>query len=533
MKSGLPAASPLSTPSKPGADPARKTQTEMDMQLLQIGLNLELDALNQKYQVSTNAAIDLSEFFEGTPVATFVINTDHVITHWNKACEQTVGFSADEMVGTNNQWLGFYPRRRPVLADLIVFGGVGDMIANYYPDKYKPSTLIPGAFEAEDFFPNIGASGLWLHFTAAPLRDAQGQVVGAIETLEDVTERRVAENALRKAHENLEFLVEKRTGQLIDAKNRLEEDIRQQQLADTELRQRNTELTELNDKLSMAQAQLMQSEKLASIGQLAAGVAHEINNPIGYIFSNFGTLKNYLDGLFEMLRAYEAAELHIAAPEVAAQLKAMRERIDLDFLKEDIPVLMNESKEGILRVRHIVQDLKDFSRIDPNQDWQWANLHQGIDSTLNIVNNEVKYVADIVKEYGDIPDIECLPSQINQVVMNLVINAAHAITEPRGVITIRTGADLAHVWIEVIDTGCGIPKESLSRIFDPFFTTKPIGKGTGLGLSLSYGIIQKHHGQITVETELGKGTRFHITLPIHQTQPGLPNANPDGNGAAS
>jgi signal transduction histidine kinase len=267
----------------------------------------------------------------------------------------------------------------------------------------------------------------------------------------------------------------------------------------------------------MAQEQLVQSEKLASIGQLAAGVAHEINNPIGYIFSNFNSLTGYIEKLFAMLTAYETAESHITAQDVAAELARMREKVELEFLKEDIPVLMNESKEGIVRVRKIVQDLKDFSRVDGGQDWQWTNLHQGIDSTLNIVSNEVKYKADVVKQYGDIPDIECLPSEINQVVMNMVVNAAHAMGNARGTITIRTGVEGDNVLLEIADTGGGISKENLSRIFDPFFTTKPVGQGTGLGLSLSYGIVQKHLGHIEVESEIGKGTLFRIVLPIRHT----------------
>ena len=286
-----------------------------------------------------------------------------------------------------------------------------------------------------------------------------------------------------------------------------------------ELLQANEELKVLNAKLSATQDKLVQAEKLASIGQLAAGVAHEINNPIGYIFSNFGTLEKYLDQLFQMLSAYEAAEALMAGTPQGQQLRQLRESIELDYLKEDIPNLMSESKEGITRVRKIVQDLKDFSRVGASQEWVWANLHRGIDSTLNIVNNEIKYRADVVQQYGDIPEVQCLPSEINQVVMNLLINAAQAITADRGTITIRTGrgtgAESETVWVEIEDTGVGIPKENISRVFDPFFTTKPVGKGTGLGLSLSYGIVQKHQGHIDVKSEPGQGTCFRITLPIH------------------
>jgi len=466
---------------------------------------------------SLDAAHDiaLSEYFDGHPVATFAIDTRHVITQWNRACEHLLGWNKADMVGTTNQWQAFYARPRPVLADLIV-DGEEDELARLYSGKFQQSTLIPGAYEAEDFFPNIGASGHWLHFTAAPLRDKQGRLVGAIETLRDVTERRVAENALRRAHDNLEHVVRKRTAELAEINERLQDDICQRLLAEGELRRSNLELTELNDKLSRAQQQLVQADKLASIGQLAAGVAHEINNPVGYIFSNFSTLETYLQQLFDMLAAYQRAEAGLD-PQAAAPLAALRQQIDLDFLREDIPALMAESREGIARVRHIVQDLKDFSRVDAQQEWVWADLRRGIDSTLNIVANEVKYKADVVKEYGDIPDIQCLPLQLNQVVMNLVVNAAHAIGEQRGRITVRTGVEGDdQVWFEVADNGSGMPPEVVSRIFDPFFTTKAVGKGTGLGLSLSYGIVQKHGGSIDVDTEPGRGTTFRVRLPVHQ-----------------
>ena len=285
-------------------------------------------------------------------------------------------------------------------------------------------------------------------------------------------------------------------------------------MAEEALRRTNAELSKLNAQLSKAQAQLLQSEKLASIGQLAAGVAHEINNPIGYVFSNFGSLEKYLQDLFATLSAYEAAEATHGSPESSAELAALRERVELEYLKKDIPVLMAQSKEGIGRVKKIVQDLKDFSRVDSHQDWQRVDLRLCIDSTLNIVNSEIKYKADVIREYASIPEVECLPSQINQVVLNLLVNAAHAIGTERGRITLRTDNDDERVWFEVTDTGCGMSKEIQSRIFDPFFTTKAVGEGTGLGLSLSYGIVKKHHGHIDVDSEPGRGTTFRVTLPI-------------------
>ncbi|MGQ0799966.1 MAG: ATP-binding protein [Pseudomarimonas sp.] len=280
------------------------------------------------------------------------------------------------------------------------------------------------------------------------------------------------------------------------------------------LQRANQDLRELNESLRSAQDQLLQSERLASIGQLAAGVAHEINNPIGYVLSNYGTLQVYLERLFQMLEAYEQAETALAGNAVATRLAALRKRIELDYLKQDIPMLMDESKEGLSRVRQIVQDLKDFSRVETNQKWVWASLHHGIDSTLNIVANEIKYRADVHREYGELPDIECLPSELNQLFMNLLLNAAHAIGPERGRIVVRSGHAGDQVWVEVEDNGCGIPADHLARIFNPFFTTKPVGRGTGLGLSLAYGIVQKHHGRIDVRSEPGRGSCFRVTLPV-------------------
>ncbi len=282
------------------------------------------------------------------------------------------------------------------------------------------------------------------------------------------------------------------------------------------LQRANQSLRALNEGMHNAQAQLLQSKRLASIGQLAAGVAHEINNPIGYVFSNFGTLEGYLARLVEMLEAYEQAEPALADSAIAGRLAALRGRVELDYLKQDIPLLMAESKEGLSRVRKIVQDLKDFSRVDTQQEWVWASLHQGIDSTLNIVANEIKYRADVRRAYGNLPDIECLPSELNQVFLNLLVNAAHAIGPERGLIVVRSGDAGSEVWVEVEDNGCGIAPEQLARIFDPFFTTKPVGRGTGLGLSLAYGIVQKHHGRIDVRSEPGCGSCFRVTLPVRR-----------------
>ena len=296
-------------------------------------------------------------------------------------------------------------------------------------------------------------------------------------------------------------------------------DITERKQAEEDMCKSNGELKEAIRQLHDTQNLLLQSDKMASVGQLAAGVAHEINNPIGYVGSNLGTLDEYLKELFGLVAAYEEMENAIADDVALARVKAVKNKMDLDFLKEDVLSLMRESQEGIIRVKKIVQDLKDFSRVDSGDEWHRADLHKGLDSTLNVASNEIKYKADVKKEYGDIPEVECLLSQLNQVFMNLLVNAAHAIEE-RGTITLRTGQQGDEVWVEVTDTGKGIAPEHINKIFDPFFTTKPVGKGTGLGLSLSFGIIQKHHGRIEVSSEVGKGASFKVWLPVKQPQDG-------------
>lgn len=295
-------------------------------------------------------------------------------------------------------------------------------------------------------------------------------------------------------------------------------DIREIKSKESKLKAQNEVLAKLNHELESVQHQLIQSEKMASIGQLAAGVAHEINNPIGYVNSNISSLDSYIGELLELLTAYEAAFEGPNAPVCPDRLSATRQRIDMRYLRDDVQSLVNESKEGIGRVRKIVQDLKDFSRVDTVEEWEYADLHRCIDTTLNIVRNEVKYKAEIIQTYAELPPVLCLPSQLNQVFLNMLVNAAHAIGD-RGVISIRTGIQGERVWVEFEDNGEGMSPEVQKRIFEPFYTTKPVGKGTGLGLSLSYSIIQKHHGAIELNSTEGVGTRFRIYVPISQPLP--------------
>lgn len=260
----------------------------------------------------------------------------------------------------------------------------------------------------------------------------------------------------------------------------------------------------LIEKLEDAQNQLMQSEKLAAIGQLAAGVAHEINNPIGFVTSNFGTLKTYTGQLLAIVDAYEGG--------TASSIDQARHHADLAFLREDLPMLIKESQEGLGRVTKIVQDLKDYSRVN-DAGRQLADLNAGMESTLNVVWNELKYKAEVIRELSDIPRVDCIPAQINQVFTNLLINAAQAIPE-RGKIFVRSWLDGDTVCVEIEDTGSGMAEDVRRRIFEPFYTTKPVGKGTGLGLSISYDIVvKKHGGRLEVTSEPGKGSCFRVCLP--------------------
>lgn len=306
--------------------------------------------------------------------------------------------------------------------------------------------------------------------------------------IRDVRKRRHLEEELERYSHELEELVEERTAKLSDTVKQLQ----------------NT------------QSQLIQNEKLASIGQLAAGVAHEINNPVGFVSSNISTLNKYIESLLNLIEKYSLLSDNCADQEAVKLIQDYRNDIDYDYIKDDITGLLEESLDGVKRVKQIVQDLKDFSR-PGEEDWEDADLHKGLDSTLNIVHNELKYSATITKEYGDIPAIECIPAQLNQVFMNLLVNAGHAI-DKNGTITIRTGRETDYVWVEIEDTGKGISADNIKKIFDPFFTTKDIGQGTGLGLSLSYGIIQKHNGSIDVKSEPGCGTTFRVTLPVKHSQ---------------
>ena len=569
----------------------------------------------------------LRQIVDNGPVATFVLDMNHRVTHWNAACARLTGIPAADMVGSDSAWRAFYDTRTATLADLLVDCASAEAIDQRFQGSARTSTWAPGLHEVEAYFPRLGEAGRWLYFAAAPLRDPEGRVIGAIETLQDITARRAAEDELTRHRLELESLVESRSAALAATARELESFIenapigvayiahnrveranlslekmfglgRDQAIgmhigafmlssqdkdelisvihpalvrgepvhierwlrqasgqpiwvqmnafmpnpddpghgawwmvqnrtevrrAQEQLHARLDELRQTNRKLEEAQNQLLQSEKMASIGQLAAGVAHEINNPIGFVSSNLNTLRQYVADLMRLVDASLAVTRQPGDAVAQQTLTQAREDVELDYLRQDLPELMDESAEGLSRVKKIVQDLKDFSRVD-QAEWQAADLNAGLESTLNVVRNEVKYKAEVVKHLGALPPVQCVAGQLNQVFMNLIVNASHAIRD-HGTITLSSGTDGAWAWVQVDDTGCGMTEDVRRRIFEPFFTTKDVGKGTGLGLSLSFSIVQRHGGSIQVRSTLGQGSSFRVWVPIggpESLAPGTP-----------
>ena len=293
-------------------------------------------------------------------------------------------------------------------------------------------------------------------------------------------------------------------------------DITDRTLAERGLAEKTRELEAAYRELQSAQSRVLQQEKMASIGQLAAGVAHEINNPTGFIISNLGTLDKYIVSMNEYLAAQAALIGPLDGTARGAALEELGKRTKIDYVMADAPQLLRESLDGANRIKYIVQNLKGFSRMN-NRELEPADINAGLESTIAVAWNELKYKAVVKKEYGDIPPVKCNLGQLNQVFMNLLVNAAQAI-ETRGEIIVKTGRQNGALVVSVSDTGCGIPEENLARIFDPFFTTKEVGKGTGLGLSIAYDIVKKHNGDISVQSEAGIGTTFTVRIPVIQEE---------------
>jgi signal transduction histidine kinase len=290
-----------------------------------------------------------------------------------------------------------------------------------------------------------------------------------------------------------------------------------------ELQEANVELRATLDHLKETQGQLVEAEKMASLGQLTAGIAHEINNPINFVTSNVSPLKRDFDDLIEIVEAYEKALADDDPKAAYAQVQELREELDYHFLTDEIQSLINGIKDGANRTAEIVRGLRTFSRLDED-DVKMADIHEGIDSTLTLLNNKIRDKIEVVKDYHSLPEISCYPGKLNQLFMNILSNAIQAIEmrmlklydETPGKIAIQTRQHGKNMVLTIADNGIGMNDDVRKRIFEPFFTTKEVGEGTGLGLSIVFKIIEKHQGNISVSSEPGKGTTFTITLPLQQ-----------------
>ncbi|HHT9126645.1 MAG TPA: ATP-binding protein [Candidatus Brocadiia bacterium] len=326
----------------------------------------------------------------------------------------------------------------------------------------------------------------WYTVTTSPIKDSKGYVTHVLELIQDITEEKQAEEEFKRLHDSVV--------------------------------QANTRLELYINKLKSTQQQLIQSEKMASVGQLAAGVAHEINNPLSYISSNINILNSYVERMEKFLKKCDEGKPIFEKGDFTQimtffrEVQDLRKEIELDFVLQDFRAIVNDSCGGVEQIKRIISNLTTFSRVDEELPRN-VNLNRIIDGILTVVWGELKYKAEIIKEYGDIPDIKCYPQQLGQVFMNLLTNAAHSI-EGNGKITIKTYKAGNNIYVEVKDTGKGMPEEIQSKIFEPFFTTKEPGKGTGLGLTVAYNIVQKHFGRIEVSSKVGEGTTFAVVIPI-------------------
>jgi PAS domain S-box-containing protein len=346
------------------------------------------------------------------------------------------------------------------------------------------------------------------------------------EHLEEVRTRSIVFNTRHYRKDGSSFPVEASWSEAKIENNRMilcvVRDITERMQLQTYLEDKNKELQEVVERLKQTQSQLVQQEQFAAIGVLAAGVAHEINNPLGFIMSNLETLKKYCSKIKEVMQGYNRFKDTANFEEIMrliSEIGELERKCKIEIIKEDIEELLEESKEGLHRIKKIVTGLRVFSRVDDPDELLDFDFNAGIENSILVANNEIKYYTDVEKNLGDIPKVTLPGNQINQVILNIIINAVHAIRDKqdgqRGLINISTYTQEGYVCCDIMDNGIGIAEENINKIFNPFFTTKPLGQGTGLGLSISYDlVVNKYGGEITVSSAHGKGTIFTIKLPI-------------------
>lgn len=440
--------------------------------------------------------------------AIYMLDPNGVVVSWNPGAERIKGYSEDEIIGKH--FSCFYPPAE---------------VEQGRPEFELQQAIVQGRFESEGERVRKDGSRFWVNAVVTALRSRSGKLRGFTKVTRDITERKESEEALKQAFDDLDQRVQERTQELSQANHQLRQEIAERKQAEAALRaseaqlkQQAQQLQDTLHELQQAQAQLVQSAKMSSLGQLVAGVAHEINNPVSFIYGNVKYADEYVQTLLQLLQLYQQQY-----PEPTQEIYTYLEKVDLDFLAHDLKKLLQSMKVGAERIREIVRSLRNFSRLD-EAEMKAVNIHEGLDNTLLILQNRCKANAShpgitVIRDYGKLPAVECYAGQLNQVFMNILANAIDALEapeqpQPQPCIQIRTTALPNHwVVIQITDNGPGMSETVQQRLFDPFFTTKPVGKGVGLGLAISYQIIEKHGGRLKCHSCPGTGTEFTIEIP--------------------
>ncbi len=512
---------------------------------------------------------ELNQIIQGSMIPTFIINSEHIITHWNAACEELTGYPAYKLVGTDRQWVPFRSARRPVLADMVVDQTSDEVVRKYYGNAWRRCKIINGAYEAEEFFPHMGENGKWIFFTAAPIKSPEGRIIGAIQTLRDRTEDKKAQEEielqdqeLAKLHEKYKkseekyrslfnenpnpiFIIDSQTFEILDVNHRVQETYGYQksdllgtsfleigEKTDDTIRQgmqaldqggsrlftkkrhyrktgqaffvnikvvkvvftyrevliaSTTDITESVEK----ETQLIQAGKLATLGTMAAGMAHEINQPLNVI-------------------------------QICADLIQKMVKKGVTISDEDLLNMSQDIIENVARAAGVIKHVRDFAR-QSERDLKKLNINDPIRDVFKVLGHQLTvHSIEVVLDLDDhLPDVRAEHNRLEQVFINLVTNAIDAMDEKSGhadgpvekMLTIRTFAENGHVVATVSDTGTGMSEEVKNKLFQPFFTTKEMGKGTGLGTCISFGIVKDYSGTISVETKEGEGSNFTVRFP--------------------